>query len=137
MQLSFQTKARNLLALQGILKSAKVLPLMLTSLKELEANEARVLEEIQKCFSGENACEKLIVRSSSKSEDSAQTSNAGAFLSLANVSVESQAILEALRKVGASMPKLDDEILIQPMLEHIAMCGVAMSADKDTLAPYY
>ncbi|WP_416863320.1 hypothetical protein, partial [Helicobacter ganmani] len=34
MQLSFQTKARNLLALQGILKSAKVLPLMLTSLKE-------------------------------------------------------------------------------------------------------
>ncbi len=53
------------------------------------------------------------------------------------MSVESQAILEALRKVGASMPKLDDEILIQPMLEHIAMCGVAMSADKDTLAPYY
>ncbi|WP_416862083.1 hypothetical protein, partial [Helicobacter ganmani] len=137
MQLSFQTKARNLLALQGILKSAKVLPLMLTSLKELEANEAGVLEEIQKCFSGENACEKLIVRSSSKSEDSAQTSNAGAFLSLSNVNVESQAILEALRKVGASMPKLDDEILIQPMLEHIAMCGVAMSADKDTLAPYY
>lgn len=137
MQLSFQTKARNLLALQGILKSAKVLPLMLTSLKELEANEAGVLEEIQKCFGGENACEKLIVRSSSKSEDSAQTSNAGAFLSLSNVNVESQAILEALRKVGASMPKLDDEILIQPMLEHIAMCGVAMSADKDTLAPYY
>ncbi|MCX2717431.1 PEP-utilizing enzyme [Helicobacter sp. MIT 21-1697] len=133
--LSFSTKARNLEALSTTLKSAKILPLCLTSLEELESNEAEVLARI-KFFS--TKAQKLIIRSSSKSEDSAQTSNAGAFLSLANINVESQeAILEALHKVGASMPNKDDEILIQPMLERISMCGVAMSADKDTLAPYY
>lgn len=136
MQLSFQTKARNLLVLQDRLKSAKVLPLILTSLKELEANEKGILEKIQKFFSGKSACKKLIIRSSSRNEDSVESSNAGAFLSIANVSVESQAILDALHQVGASMPKSEDEILIQPMLQNITMCGVATSADKDTLAPY-
>lgn len=35
------------------------------------------------------------------------------------------------------MPDINDEILIQPMLENVRLCGVATSADKDTLAPYY
>lgn len=134
--LSFISKAQNLFSLQSRLKSAKILPLVITSLERIKDNQENILKSIQ-ALTRENADAKLIVRSSSKSEDSAESSNAGAFLSLANVSVESQEILEALRKVGASMPKLDDEILIQPMLENIAMCGVAMSADKDTLAPYY
>ena len=134
--LSFISKAQNLFSLQSRLKSAKILPLFITSLERIEDNQENVLKSIQALVQ-ENTDAKLIVRSSSKSEDSAESSNAGAFLSLANVSAESHALLEALHKVGASMPKNDDEILIQPMLEDIAMCGVAMSADKDTLAPYY
>ncbi|TLD80586.1 hypothetical protein LS68_007215 [Helicobacter sp. MIT 05-5293] len=136
--IAFQTKARNLIALQDVLKSAKILPLMRTSLDELKANEVGVLKKIKSFFSQENACEKLIVRSSSCNEDSKLHSNAGAFLSIANVSLESdEAILEALQAVGHSMPCSDDEILIQPMLENISLCGVAFSVDKDNFAPYF
>lgn len=136
-RLSFVSKAQNLLMLQTILKNAKVLPLVITNMKEIQENEDKVLESIAK-LTQNNPTNLLIIRSSSKSEDSAESSNAGAFLSIPNVAPNDIETLKAsLVKVGNSMPNLDDEILIQPMLENIAMCGVATSADKDTLAPYY
>ena len=94
--LSFISKAQNLFSLQSRLKSAKILPLFITSLEQIQDNQTSVLKSIQALAQG-NADAKLIVRSSSKSEDSAESSNAGAFLSLANVSVESHVLLEALR----------------------------------------
>lgn len=138
MPISFQTKARNLIALHGILKSARILPLICTSLDELQSNREKVLKEITSFFSNQNVCKELIVRSSSRNEDNKIHSNAGAFLSISHVIKEShQTILEALQKVGHSMPKSDDEILIQPMLENISLCGVAFSVDKDNFAPYF
>ncbi|TLD81382.1 hypothetical protein LS70_007665 [Helicobacter sp. MIT 11-5569] len=135
-KLQFISKAQNLLQLKN-LKNAKVLPLVITSLKELQADENKVLESIAKL--AKNSAEtRLIIRSSSKSEDSVESSNAGAFLSIANVALEDRENLKtSLIKVGESMPSIDDEILIQPMLANIKICGVATSADKDTLAPYY
>lgn len=131
--LKFQTKGTNLKALQNKLKSAKVLPLVLTSLNALEKDTNKVLKEIENL-----KAKKLIVRSSSKSEDSSKTSNAGAFLSLANIDArDKKALLKALREVGDSMPLKDDEILIQPMLEQISLCGVGFSVDKDNFAPYF
>lgn len=132
-ELNFQTKAKNLYNLQSKLTKAKVLPLVLTSLKELEQNKEAILEKISHL----NA-EKVIIRSSSSSEDSMVNSNAGAFLSLANVLINDKIeLLQALEKVGNSMPSKDDEILIQPMLENIELCGVGFSVDKDNFSPYF
>lgn len=132
-ELNFQTKAKNLYNLQSKLTKAKVLPLVLTSLKELEQNKEAILEKISHL----NA-EKVIIRSSSSSEDSMVNSNAGAFLSLANVLTNDKIeLLQALEKVGNSMPSKDDEILIQPMLENIELCGVGFSVDKDNFSPYF
>lgn len=133
MALSFQTKARNLAALQGKLKSARVLPLCITSLKDLQKNEAKILQEVRKL-----KAKKLIIRSSSNAEDSTKNSNAGAFLSLAGIKADDEgAVREALLKVAHSMPSNQDEILIQPCLEKLELCGVAFSVDKDNFAPYF
>ena len=129
----FGTKAGTLQQLYGRLRSAKVLPLVITSLDELATSQAAILARI-----AELRCERLIVRSSSRSEDTASTSNAGAFLSLANIPADdTKALLEAIEQVGASMPESSDEILIQPMLDSIALCGVGFSVDKESSAPYF
>ncbi|MBZ7966488.1 PEP-utilizing enzyme [Campylobacter molothri] len=132
-ELNFQTKAKNLYNLQSKLTKAKVLPLVLTSLKELEQNKEAIFNKISHLNT-----EKVIIRSSSSSEDSMVNSNAGAFLSLANVLTNDKIkLLQALEKVGNSMPSKDDEILIQPMLENIELCGVGFSVDKDNFSPYF
>ncbi|EAI3824021.1 hypothetical protein XJ45_07010 [Campylobacter coli] len=132
-ELNFKTKAQNLKNLQTKLKKAKVLPLVLTSLEELISNEDKILNDIQTLKAN-----KLIIRSSSLSEDSMKNSNAGAFLSLANIDANSKdELLKALYKVANSMPSKSDEILIQPMLENITLCGVGFSVDKDNFSPYF
>ncbi|EAL2829895.1 hypothetical protein A0Z62_02170 [Campylobacter lari] len=132
-RLVFQTKARNLQNLKNILKNAKVLDVVITSLKENIQDKEEVLKKIINL----NA-KKLIIRSSSNSEDSLKSSNAGAFLSLANVDINDKSqLFNALEKVGHSMPSENDEILIQPMLLDIKKCGVAFSVDKDNFAPYF
>ncbi len=132
-KLNFETKAGNLKNLQNKLKSAKILPLIITSLKEFQKNEEIVFKNIL-----ELNADKIIIRSSSQSEDTKGFSNAGAFLSLAKIKAQDKKeVKKALLKVASSMPSEKDEILIQPCLEKISLCGVAFSADKDNLAPYF
>ncbi|MBX2209497.1 hypothetical protein I9B27_05180, partial [Campylobacter jejuni] len=101
--------------------------MVLTSLEELISNEDKVLQDIQTLKAN-----RLIIRSSSLSEDSMKNSNAGAFLSLANIKADSKdELLKALYEVANSMPSKSDEILVQPMLENITLCGVGFSVDKD------
>ncbi|HEC1285024.1 TPA: hypothetical protein RY080_001798, partial [Campylobacter upsaliensis] len=46
MALKFQTKARNLASLEGRLKSAKILPMVLTTLEDLEKDTPKILQAI-------------------------------------------------------------------------------------------
>lgn len=132
-KLKFNTKARNLINLKNKLKSAKVLDLIICSLNDLEKDKKNIINKIKSLNS-----DKLIIRSSSKNEDSFVNSNAGAFLSLANINSNNEKeIIKAIEEVGNSMPFKDDEILIQPMLKNINKCGVAFSVDKDNFAPYF
>lgn len=134
--LSFQSKAKNLAALQNRLKSAKILPLMTITKKQAkcDANQLNLIES----FLQSTKAKKLIIRSSSFSEDSMQNSNAGAFLSIGDISAnDSLAINNALIVVADSMPNDNDEILIQPYLSNPSLCGVCFSVDKDNFSPYY
>lgn len=77
-----------------------------------------------------------IVRSSCAQEDGIHRSNAGAFLSVANVTeANSEAAVE---KVIGSYGRVsaEDEVLIQPMLRNVLRSGVAFSHDPVTCAPY-
>ena len=134
-KLKFQSKARNLLALQGLLKNGEVLPLLIFSKQDLRdlAHKTQIFAKIQSLKAN-----RIIIRSSSRNEDSTTNSNAGAFLSIANIKSDNRgAVFEALDKVADSMPNDNDEILIQPFLENITACGVAFSVDKDNFSPYF
>lgn len=134
-RLWLKSKAQNLLALQGLLKNGEVLPLLIFDKKDLcdLARRAQIFTQIQSL-----KAKRIIIRSSSRNEDSTTHSNAGAFLSIANIkSDDKKAVFSALQKVADSMPNDNDEILIQPFLENIIACGVAFSVDKDNFAPYF
>lgn len=127
MKLQFETKARNLVNLYGLLTKAVILPSVVLEILEDWKNRG---EEIR------SLGEYVIIRSSSKHEDTQNCSNAGAFLSLPHIPTNDFAALSsAIAQVAGSMD--EGEILIQPMLSKIYSCGVAFSVDKENLSPYF
>ena len=136
-RIQFATKGGTLEQLYSVITKARILPqLRLNAMGCLDGLEQTVFL-IQNHFKEHGY---LAVRSSTTNEDSLHTSNAGHYRSLLNVSTsDGNNIGAAIRQVISSYDSLvsDDEILIQPMLTSITMSGVVMTADMDTLAPYY
>lgn len=132
--LEFATKARTLKTLEPLLTKSSILPQQCVSVGEFLSDKAMVISKL--CESG-FLDKKLIIRSSAQNEDTAEQSNAGKFLSIGDISGESE-VLNAIEKVAAAMgdnPK--NEILIQPYLENVECCGVAFTADPNSLGNYY
>ena len=84
-------------------------------------------------------CDKLIVRSSSHHEDKETSSNAGHYKSILNVPrLDKDQLSKSIEEVFDSFDSNSkNEVFIQPMLNNLKKCGVAFTADIDTLAPYY
>ncbi len=134
--LSFSTKASVLEELSKVITTANILPLLKFTVGEFELEKNEIIINIQQTFSEE----KLIIRSSAKAEDNFETSNAGKFDSILNINKnEPDKIKEAIGNVIASYESYleSNEVLVQPMLKNIAMSGVVITADIDTLSPYY
>ncbi|MDR1159711.1 MAG: hypothetical protein LBK69_03695 [Syntrophomonadaceae bacterium] len=110
------------------------------SIKKWQESSEKVLAEIKKIFKG---VDKIAIRSSSQAEDSISTSMAGAFLSLLNVNTESkdditgaiEKVIESYYERGEAAP--EDQILVQTMVQDVAMSGVVMSKVLDDGSPYY
>jgi hypothetical protein len=132
MYLHFSSKAGTLTSLQGVLKTARIAPLLSFTVADWEASREACLLDIPPCL-GEDA---WIVRSSCGSEDGSSASNAGAFLSVPNVGAEG--LVKAVEQVIATYgePRPADEVLIQPMLRKVLRSGVAFTHDPNTCAPY-
>ena len=84
MLLSFSTKARTLAALSGKVESAQVPSLVCFQFIDWEDDRVECLSRIGHDLETES----FIVRSSCRREDGENSSNAGAFLSLANISAD-------------------------------------------------
>lgn len=128
------TKAETLQKLYQKLKYAEVLPQFTFTVKEWKADYKKVI----KGFQAVEWNQKVIVRSSSLAEDTSQNSQAGKYESIANVSGERE-FQEAVKTVIGSY---DDEneanqVLVQPMLSDVSMCGVAFTLDPNTMGNYY
>ncbi len=85
---------------------------------------------------------RIIVRSSSAHEDGTTVSRAGYFHSELDVKPNEEDITEAVRKVIRSYDRGgyssdDNQILIQPQTEDIAVSGVIFTRQIETNAPYY
>ena len=128
------TKAGMLDYIKNNLPSINVLPVMIVKSKDFQENEQRTIEAVMQ-FAGKDS---LAVRSSSSEEDTIEYSNAGKFESFLNVPSDYKAIKKAIEKVYQSYcTKLDEEILIQPMLRNIKKSGVVFTSDINTFADYY
>jgi len=130
------SKSQTLEELRSIVKHSKVLPVYRFLANEYLEQRVQILSQIREVFDVN-----IIVRSSSSSEDNFETSHAGGFDSILDVNINSeQEIVTAIERVILSYgDKLNDsdEVLIQPMLQHVTMSGVVFTADIDTLSPYY
>ena len=132
MSLSLTTKAGTLAELQGKLLSANIAPLMFFSVADWRVDRAACLAQVLPAV----GVGPWIVRSSCQREDRATESNAGAFLTLSQVTAESleaaiEQVIAAYGEAGVA-----DEVLIQPMLQSVLRSGVAFSHDPNTCAPY-
>ncbi|MBI2339378.1 MAG: phosphoenolpyruvate synthase [Deltaproteobacteria bacterium] len=135
MTVRFGTKAETLERLEAVLKSARVLPQIRMTVKEWEESPSRMIHRIREAGWLDEI--PLIVRSSAYVEDSFKESMAGRHLSVKDVSGE-RAVRKAISKVIQSygIGNDGDQVFLQPMLQDVALSGVAFSRDPNTGGPY-
>lgn len=137
-RLAFGTKAETLAGLRGRLEHADVPELVFFSVARWREQPAAVLGEVAERISGE----RLIVRSSARSEDASSASLAGHFVTVPSVPRgDVAALTAAIERVIASYSRdanasAGDQVLVQARVEHVERAGVLLTADLDTLAPY-
>ncbi|MCI8378514.1 MAG: phosphoenolpyruvate synthase [Lachnospiraceae bacterium] len=132
--IKFGTKAETLERLAGKCTQASVLPLTYFSVGEWRSSPLTVWEEVSDAMNADE----WIVRSSAIGEDTAESSQAGRFESVGNVRGR-EAFYDAVQSVIASFgdDNLNNQVLVQPMLRNVGLCGVAFTADPNTLGNYY
>ncbi|MGA2578368.1 MAG: adenylyl-sulfate kinase, partial [Bryobacteraceae bacterium] len=144
---TFKTKAESLEVLAPLLRHARVLPQVRFSVADWQSDAARVLAAVAAAPWGSG---RVIVRSSARAEDAARNSQAGKYDSVLGVA-GSAAVAEAIDRVIASFAhdegenagqgerhdrSDDDQIFVQPMLDRVAMAGVAFSRSPSG-GPYF
>ena len=126
------TKAETLALLHA--HDFPVPPLLFFTRARWTAEPEAVLAEIRERFPATS----LAVRSSACGEDSGTASLAGAFDSVLHVPSQDIAVLRnAVGKVVARYEHDGDQVLVQPMIPHVAMSGVVMTRTLDDGSPYY
>jgi glutamine kinase len=101
---------------------------------EWNENENKIIDHILSKYD----CKMLAIRSSAKAEDTANSSMAGAFKSILNVDLDKESINKAVVLViNAFDDNPFNQILIQPMVENVAMSGVIMTHVLDDGSPYH
>lgn len=132
--IKLSTKANTLKSLEHLVKSCKVLPQISFTVKDLIYSTEKIKKQIAHKFNEV----KVIVRSSSLSEDTENNSLAGKYSSILNVA-GCDKIIEAAHKVASEYldGKMNNQILIQPMIENVTMSGVLFTVDPNTGSDYY
>lgn len=128
------TKAETLQMLYGKLKYALILPQMCFTVQDWNTDKNRILAE----YEAQDWRESVVVRSSSLAEDTQTESSAGKYESVLNVSGKTefmQAVERVLRSYDDMNPQ--NQVLVQPMLKNVKMCGVAFTIDPNTGGNYY
>jgi glutamine kinase len=132
---AFKTKAEALEALSPLLRKGCVLPQVRFTVGGWRTDAAGVLRAIGAAHWGSG---RVIVRSSALGEDSPASSQAGRYDSVLGVA-GSEAIGQAIEQVIDSFGddgSGEDQIFVQPMLDGVAMAGVAFSRSPSG-GPYF
>lgn len=139
------TKADTLLSIKDIVKKSYIEDIVVIYVRDFLHNKTEVFHKIAEYFKGD----RIVVRSSSRNEDSMASSNAGHFESVLDVdSGDMTAVYEALTRVMHSYIEgditeqaladiSDEEILVQSQSKHIILSGVVFTRDIIYNRPYY
>jgi glutamine kinase len=131
---TFKTKAESLELLAPLLRNGRVLPQVRFSVGEWRSDPNAVLAGIAAAPWGSG---RLVVRSSARNEDGNTSSQAGKYDSVLGVvgsAAVAQAIEQVIESFGGGEP--DDQIFVQPMLDRVAIAGVAFSRNPSG-GPYF
>lgn len=128
------TKAETLERLYNKLSSVNILPLVYFTVKQWKEEKENIWIKVSQNLPGNE----FIVRSSALNEDTADVSHAGKFESVGHVSGKEN----FFNAVGRVISSFDDnnpgnQVLVQPMLKDVKICGVAFTTDPNTLGNYY
>ncbi|TRW50199.1 hypothetical protein FM042_05020 [Aliidiomarina halalkaliphila] len=129
------TKAQTLQRLQSMVKLSRIEDQVSFTLSEWRNSENQIINKIKKQFSQGY----VVIRSSALTEDGFSESNAGAYTSLLNISIETESLHNAIETVISSYPddNPDNQVLVQPMLQNVIASGVVFTRVLNTGAPYY
>ena len=130
------TKANTLRNLRAHVTKSIILPQVSFKVQEWKNNSSDILEKISVLSDSKH----LIVRSSSTSEDTFETSAAGVYESVAHVLASSEietksAIEKVIQSYGNQSEA--DQVLVQPQLSNVKLSGVVFTRSLKNLAPYY
>jgi glutamine kinase len=135
----FSTKANTIKNLRQILKSAIIEKEFIFSVKQWENDKKIIVKTISQIFTNV----KIVIRSSSLSEDSIEYSNAGHFESVLNVdSSNPDEIQSAVEIVVSSYLKGDhyskeNQVLVQKQTNDVMTSGVLFTRNLWSNTPYY
>ncbi|MFM7061593.1 MAG: PEP-utilizing enzyme [Actinomycetes bacterium] len=129
------TKAESLDRLRPLLQGAQIGHLVSFTAEQWAEERDGLVDRILSEFAGVT----LIVRSSALSEDGWSASAAGLHETVLGVAAEASAVSAAVDTVLASYSTTDarNQVLVQAMLDAVAMSGVVMTRTHATGAPYY
>ncbi|SNY98600.1 PEP/pyruvate-binding domain-containing protein [Halomonas sp. hl-4] len=128
------TKAETLSRLRGMMRHAIIQDQVACSVSSWRSNPNATLSKTRKQFGNQ----RVVVRSSARSEDSFYASNAGGYESLLNVDTNSEladAVNQVINSYGEAAS--DDQVLIQPMVTDVRISGVAFTRTLKHGAPWY
>jgi adenylylsulfate kinase-like enzyme/phosphohistidine swiveling domain-containing protein len=131
----FKTKAESLEELGPLLRNGRVLPQVRFSVRDWRSDCGGALAAVAAAPWGSG---RVIVRSSARSEDGHMSSHAGRYDSVLGV-IGDAALTHAIEQVIGSFGEEgsdDDQIFVQPMLDRVAMAGVAFSRSPSG-GPYF
>ncbi len=133
------SKSRTLLELQNKVCLFKIPSLLVFDVGSFVFSPDEVISVVKRTFSDRI----IVIRSSAIDEDGGQSSRAGEYDSVLNVSsTDSEAIRAAIATVIASYERegsrmRQDEVIVQEMVLNTSMSGVVFTHDLNTGAPYY
>lgn len=129
----FGSKAETLARLSDRVKKSRVAPQTTFSVEDWNRDSDAQITKVIAAFGGQN----LAVRSSAASEDGFEHSMAGHFVSKLDVVCEANALRHAIGEVVSSYDgRIDNQVLVQPMIPRVIASGVVFSRTLDRGAPY-
>ena len=129
------TKAETLSRLRGVVSNAVIQDQVACTVAEWRTEPTAVLGRVSERLGDQ----RLVVRSSARSEDSFLASNAGGYDSVLNVDPANglaDAVSRVISSYGGTVAD-EDQVLIQPMVSDVTVSGVVFTRTLEHGAPWY